>query len=162
VAEADEIERLGHAGVALGTRRAPQLQAVGDVLGDRHVREQRIRLEDHAEPALLGCRAGHVRAVDEDPPGRRAGVAGEHAQRRRLAAPRGTQQGRELAGGDRHVDAVDGGEVAEDLRHVLELSGVHELMPPKILAKPTVRSAMTAMTMVTARMMVEIAATIGS
>ena len=46
--------------------------------------------------------------------------AGEHPQRRRLAAARRAQQREELALGDREAHVVHRDEVAEALRHVLE------------------------------------------
>ena len=48
-------------------------------------------------------------------------VAGDHAQRRGLAAARGPEQAAVAAGGDRQVDAVDGGGLAVALGDVDEL-----------------------------------------
>ncbi|GMA32050.1 hypothetical protein GCM10025875_20420 [Litorihabitans aurantiacus] len=163
VAEADEVERLLDDAPALRRADLAQLEPVADVLGHGHVREERVGLEDHAEAAALGRGARGVDAVDEDRARRRDGVAREHAQRRRLAAAARSEQRGELPGGDGEVDRVDGGEVAEALGHLLELRGDgHRLIPPKMRAKPTVRSATTATSTVPARMMVLVAATMGS
>ena len=53
---AGELHELEHLGDPAGDLRLRQLalaQRVGDVLGDRHVREQRVVLEEHAEVALV-------------------------------------------------------------------------------------------------------------
>ncbi len=47
-------EHLLDAGLDLGRRPLRHLEAEGDVLGDRHVGEQRIGLEHHADIALVG------------------------------------------------------------------------------------------------------------
>ena len=45
---------------------AAHAQAVADILGHRHQREQREVLEDQRGRALVGADAGHVRAADAD------------------------------------------------------------------------------------------------
>ena len=62
--EADELEHLLDARVALGLRLARDLEAEADVVGDVHVGEQRIGLEHHADLALVGLEAGDVLAFD--------------------------------------------------------------------------------------------------
>ena len=61
------------------------LQAVLDVLGHRHVREQRVVLEHRVHVALVRREAGHVRAVQQDRARGRALEAGDHPQAGRLA-----------------------------------------------------------------------------
>ena len=110
--QAHELERLGRAAAALLARDLGDLEAVLDVVADRHVREQRVVLEDRVDVARVGRQAGDVGAAQLD----RAGVgdreAGDQPQRRRLARAGGAEQREELALGDVEVDAVDGGEVA--------------------------------------------------
>ncbi len=72
-------------------------QRVADVLGDRHVRVERVALEDHRDVAVAGLHAGDVAIADEDLARRRQLEAGEDAQRRRLAAARGPEQDEEGA-----------------------------------------------------------------
>ena len=60
-----------------------------DIAGHGHIGKERIRLKDHANVALVGWFAGEVHTVHHD--AARSGVfeAGDHAQRRRLAAAAG-------------------------------------------------------------------------
>ena len=111
-AEADRLQRRGDL-VAVG----PAAERVADVGGDVHVGEERVVLEDHADPAALG-RERSARAPR--PPrrrSRRAGVglleAGDQPQRRRLAAAAGAEQGADRALGDVEVETVDGDDVTE-------------------------------------------------
>src|SRR4029453_16360853 len=61
---------------------------------------------------------------DMDAAGVRQHEAGDHAQRRRLAAARRAQQGEELAGGDVERHPVDGHHAAvEGLGHIVEADG---------------------------------------
>ena len=97
------------------------LEAEGDVVRHRHVREQRVGLEHHVGRPLPGRHRRHVLAVDQDPAGGRRLEAGEHPQQRGLAAARRAQQGEELALVDVEADIVDGVDVAELLGDVLDL-----------------------------------------
>ena len=80
------------------------LEVEADVLGDRHVRVQRVGLEDHRDVAVLRRQRGDVAIADVD----RALVdrlePGQHPQRRRLAASRWADEHEELAVGDGQVE----------------------------------------------------------
>ena len=89
----------------------------------REVREQGIALEDGVDGALLGRDRRDVLPVDQHPAAGRPLEATDHPQRRRLAAPRGTEQGEELAGLDVEVDAVDRQLVVEALLQLLQRDG---------------------------------------
>ena len=78
-------------------------------------------LEDRVDVALVGRRPGDVDALEAERPGRGRLEAGDHAQRRGLAAARGAEQREELARGDREVGVVDRDEVAEALGDVVDL-----------------------------------------
>ena len=53
-AELHELEHLLRRASAISALRDPaQPQGIGDVAGDRHVREQRVVLEHHADVALV-------------------------------------------------------------------------------------------------------------
>ena len=123
VGEVSELHGLEHLGDAVGDlllARAfvalAHLQREGDVVEHRHVRPDRVGLEDHAEPALVGRHvevalpvAFEQRAVADDDPARvRALQAGDGAQRRRLAAARGAEEREHLALADGEADVVDG------------------------------------------------------
>ena len=86
VPEADELEQLADTlpPAALVAPADPQTEL--DVLRRRHVREQRVRLEDHPHVAFVGRDAGDVLALDDDPSLVGTVEAGDETQRRRLAA----------------------------------------------------------------------------
>jgi hypothetical protein len=92
----------------------PRPQRVADVLADGHVRPQRVRLEDHADLALVGRPVDPPFGIEDDlvaerdPTGARRLQAGEAAQRGRLAAPARTEEDEELALLDLDVQVVHG------------------------------------------------------
>ncbi len=92
-----------------GRRFSRDLEAEADVLGDRHVGEQRVGLEHHADRAPVGAQVGDVPAVDADRPFRRRLEAGDHAQRRRLAAAAGAEESHQFAALDGKVEVPDDG-----------------------------------------------------
>ena len=93
----------------------------GHVVPHRHVGEQRVVLEDGVDVALVGRGPRHVLAVEADGAAGGRLEAGDHAQRRRLAAAGRTEHGEELAVGDAEVGVVDRGEVGELLGDVVDL-----------------------------------------
>ena len=118
--QTDEREQLLHPALLLGLGSAANAQRIGDVFADREMGKQRQRLEHHAEVAPMRRDGGDVGAVEQDPPGARLLEAGDHAQQRRLAAARRTEQADE--GAVRHGQAglLDGERRAEALRNALE------------------------------------------
>ncbi len=99
---------------------AHRQRSVADVFQHRHVREQRIRLEHHADVALVGRAQRHVLAADQHAPARHRFESGNHPQRRRLAAARGAEQRDEFALRDLERHVVDGGHVAVFLGDAFE------------------------------------------
>jgi hypothetical protein len=96
--EPHEFERLGRATAPLRPVDArPPAQPVLHVLRHSQVREQRVALEDGVDRALVGGRAGEIRAVEQDATVGGFVEAADHPQRRGLAAARRTQQREELA-----------------------------------------------------------------
>ena len=89
------------------------LQRVVDVLAHRHVRPQRVRLEHHADVALVRRQvdpAGgveHRGRAEADPARARRLQPGEAPQRGRLAAPARTEEDEELALLDLEIEVVD-------------------------------------------------------
>ena len=76
----------------------------------------------------------HHAVADADAP---AGVlleAGDHAQRRGLAAARRPEQRDELAALDRQIDVVDGDDFAEMAAHVFDENGGHRFLRPRLTA----------------------------
>ena len=87
---------------------AAHLEAVGDIVDGAHMREQRVILEHHRRAALGGRRVGHVAVADQDIARGGRLVAGDHPQRRRLAATAGTEQTAIAGFGNAQRDAVHG------------------------------------------------------
>ncbi len=87
-------------------------EPVLDVLLHRHVREERVVLEDRVHRAVVRRQPGHVLAGELD----RALVgrleAGDHPQRRGLARSRRPEHREELARRDLEVDRVDRDDVS--------------------------------------------------
>ena len=85
------------------------LQPEADVVGDGHVREQRVRLEHHADVALVRRPVGDVRRRRSMiVPGGRLLEARDHPQGRRLAAARRPEERDELARLGGQVEVLDG------------------------------------------------------
>ena len=73
----------------------------------RHVRVERVVLEHHRDVAVLGRHVVDDAPADLDLAAGDRLEPGDHAQQRRLAAARRTDQHAELAVGDLDVDAAD-------------------------------------------------------
>ncbi len=114
--QADQRERLADPALLLVLADLALAQPVADVLGHVHVREQGVVLEDRVDVAPVRRDAGDRLAGEEDLALGRLLEAGDHPQRRGLAAARRAEERVELAAGDPQVHPVDGGDVAEPLR----------------------------------------------
>ena len=108
-------------GVALGLADLALLEPVGDVVQHGHVREQGVLLEDGVDLALVGRHPDRVPAADEDLALVWLLEAGDHPQRRGLAAPGRPQERQELALAHPETDRVNRGQRTEALRHRAEL-----------------------------------------
>jgi hypothetical protein len=127
VVEFDEPERLMRESARVVDPAA--LQPECDVLDDRHVREERVALEHRVDGTSIRLGVRDVLAADQDATGCRFLESGDQAQRRRLAAARGAEQGEERSGRDRQIEVLDRGESREPLRDADELevrSGLRE------------------------------------
>ena len=100
------------------------LQAEGDVVIDRHRREQGVALEDDADVAVLDGDMGDVLAADDDAALGGLDEAGERPERRGLAAAGGAEEGKELPLLHVDVDVVQGGEIAEFHHDVVQTDHV--------------------------------------
>src|SRR3954464_11083812 len=100
---------------ALAPPDALDHQPVGDVVTDRHVRKQRVVLEDRVELALVGRAPGDVDAAELERPAVGPLEAGDQAQRRRLARARGAEQREDLAWEDVEAQAFERDHVAVGL-----------------------------------------------
>ena len=103
-----ELHQLEHVlDLLLDVLDATAAQAERDVLEDVEVREERVVLEDRVDGPLVRAQLRDVLVADEDRAGGGVLEAGHHAQRRRLAAARGAEQGEERARGDGQVERID-------------------------------------------------------
>ena len=118
--EPDDPQQLVDARLDLVLGLLADRQAEADVVAHRHVLERRVVLEDEADLALLRRDVGDVLAADHDVAGVGVLEAADDPQQRRLArAARPEQRGqRAVRDLQRHV--VEGGEVAEPLRHAVD------------------------------------------
>ena len=96
----------------------------------RHVRIERVGLEDDADIALLGRQVRHVALADPDAPAIRLQDAGDGEQRRRLAAARRAEQRQHLALLDGKVHVGHGDEAAETLGEMFEPDAHQPFVPP--------------------------------
>ena len=99
----------------LGRPELPQLEAVGDVVRDRHVGPERVVLEHHADVPLVRRQPVHHAVAEADLA--RVGLveAGHEPQQRRLAAARRAQEREQLAVIDGEVGPIHRGDGAEPL-----------------------------------------------
>src|SRR5690606_23496197 len=161
----DEVERPLDPLLGDVLRLFAHLQRKREVLANRHVREQRVILEDHADVALIGRRVCDVDAVDDDPAGRRAGESGQHHQRCRLSRPGRAEQGEELTRLDGEGQVVDCGVVAVLFPDPLERNGTvlhcHQLLLELLVIVRRVTTMASQATSAHAMTKTEITATVG-
>ena len=99
-------------------------QPEGDVFEHVEVGEEGIALEHRIDGALVGGEQGNILAVEQNLPARGEVEARDHAQRRRLSAARGAEEGDELTLVDVKADIVDDEGVVVILDDVLEFDDV--------------------------------------
>ena len=87
---------------------------------DGHVRVERVALEHHRDVAVARRQVRDRAAADSDVAARDLLEAGDHPQRRRLAAAGRADQDQELLVADGQVDAGDRPDVAEPLLDLVE------------------------------------------
>ena len=101
VEQVRDLERLGdalHARALVGLAEAADAQRVGDVLGDGHVRVERVALEHHRDVAVARLHARHVAVADvhrargRQLEARRARAAPSSCRSPRGRAARGTRR----------------------------------------------------------------------
>ena len=93
--------QFGDARGAFVLRHAADFEAIADIVGDAHIRKQRVGLEDHADIALFDRHLGHVLAVEQYLAALiRHLEAGDDAKHGGLAAAGGPEQHQRLAARD--------------------------------------------------------------
>ena len=104
--EIEHLRDLFDAGADLRLVGSGELERKTHVLGHRHVRVQRVVLEDHRDVALFRLLTGDVAVADEDASTVDVFEPGEHAQGGRLSAAGGSDEDEELAVLDLEVELV--------------------------------------------------------
>ena len=102
-----------------------RLEAEGDVLADREMREQRIALEHDADVAPVRGQLRHVLPAHHDAARIAMRETRDDAQQRGLAAARWPQQRHEFAGTDGEVETIHDGLRAVALDDAGELQSAH-------------------------------------
>ena len=85
------------------------------------MRKERVVLEHHVDRPPIGRHAVHVLAADQHLAFARLLEAGDHPERRGLAAARRPEEGKELAGADLKIEPLGRHDVAEPLSDAAEL-----------------------------------------
>ena len=122
---ANQLEHVEHARGDLSLGTAEHLKAEADVLRHRHVRKQRVALEDGVDRTLVGRQRRDVVAIEPDLAFGRKIEAGDQPKQRCLAATGGAQKREELVLPDRNRDGVERSDRivsrSEDLADLLHL-----------------------------------------
>ena len=87
-----EFEDFTHPFRDLGLGHLRLFEAIGDVVGDIHVREEQIGLEHRVHRPFVGRQTHEVLAVQIDVADRGMLETGDHPQQGRLPASRGSEQ----------------------------------------------------------------------
>ena len=96
----------------LGLRLAEHLQPEADIVADRHMRKQRVVLEDGIDRPLERRQRRDVLAIEQDFALGRIVEAGDQPQQRGLAAAGRPKQREELVFADGDGDIVESGDLA--------------------------------------------------
>jgi hypothetical protein len=121
LAQLHQVQHLFDAARDFRSRHVLLLQAERDVLLDRHVRKQGVRLKHHIDRAAVRRHLRHIDTVDLDRAGGRILEPRQHPQQRRLAAPGRPEQREELAAVDVEPHVIDRDEIVELLDNVPDL-----------------------------------------
>ena len=98
-----------------------------DVLGDGHVREQGVVLEDRVDVALVGRQVVDGPALDEQLARAHRDEPADEVEGRRLAAAGRPEEAEELARLDHHRHVVQGDRVPVAFRRMAQLDGGYRL-----------------------------------
>ncbi len=145
--KAHDLEQGGHPLAPLSRRDPPDREPERDVLGDRHVSEQRVVLEHEPDLAVPGVQVVHALAVEPHLPGVCGLQPGDHPQHGALPTPRGPEQRDQLPGLHLEADVVHYLGCTEALDEVLD-ANAHDYSRSRwrrsrsATAAPASRSAM--------------------
>ena len=117
-AKAHHLQRPLYASGRLRTHHAAQFKRKRHIASHRHVREQRVVLEHHADIALVRGHRDHFGITELEATAIRAGKAGQDRQQRGLARARRPEQRQKLATFDVQVNMVQCKDFAVSFGHL--------------------------------------------
>ncbi len=120
-------------------RRFAQPHAVAHIVGNAHMRIERIGLEHHRNVAVLGCQFIDALAADLHLPGRDVFKACNHAQQSGFSAAGRADQHDEFAIFDLKIDTMQNSMFAIALADRLNIDGSHREKSFQPLTAPAVR-----------------------
>src|SRR3982075_1502018 len=106
--EAHHFEGLFNTALCGMPRDTAHIEAERHVLGDRHMREQRVVLKYQADVALVRRFVGNLVAIDENLSAGDQQQPRDHPQDGRFAATRWTEQTQQLALRQIDIDMING------------------------------------------------------
>lgn len=104
--EANQSHRLPDTFGDCITVKFLQAQAIADILSCRHMRKQPIALKHHVDRSMFRPEIGDILTINLNPAAGRRNEPTKHAQQRRLATARRTQDRKELAPHDVEINRV--------------------------------------------------------
>ena len=113
-----------------------RLQGEADVAHHRHVRVERVILENQADAALFRRQLRHVLIVKVDLAAGHREDAGEHVQQRALAAARRAQQGNQLSILQRRAEFADRRHIGKALCDMIEYNAHSRISPRLCFSNP--------------------------
>ncbi|MNV73337.1 hypothetical protein D3C71_1664780 [compost metagenome] len=111
----------------LALRHPGKLQGEAHIVGDLHVRIERIALEHHGKVALLGRHVVDDATADGDLAGADVLEPGDHPQKRRLPATGRANQDHELAAAHVQRNIIEHRQATVALAHIPEFNLGHGL-----------------------------------
>ena len=105
-AKADQFQHVRHARIDLGPLQAMHAQAEADICGNRHMREQRVRLEHGVHWPSVRRQCADVTSVQHDATGVGLHEPADRAQQCRLAGAGAAEQHEQFAWCDAQVEAI--------------------------------------------------------
>ena len=134
-----QIQHVPHPLADFPAGHPPHFQAEPDVVGDAHIGEKQVVLENHHRPPLFGGHVDDGVAVEKDVPGGGAEQPGDHLHGGGFAAPGRPQQGGQFPRFDVQVEPVHGraGLFVEDFGQLVEAYLCHMFpIPPTAALSP--------------------------
>ena len=137
--ETEALQDRHHLVADLCRRKPSPPQRKGNILEHIHMGPDRVRLEHHAHPSLVGRQVNALLDRRHEPVANvylaRIGAlqARDHAQRRSLAAAARSEKGQYRSALDLKAHIVNNRHIAEDLPQTYHTDGCHQLPCPNLV-----------------------------